>query len=52
MEGTTNEHDRWMSKITNALRSFRTATQLKAQQAQARQRDGEGQSEGTERDRG
>lgn len=36
MEGTSNnEHDRWMEKITNALRSFRMASQRKAEQMQA-----------------
>jgi hypothetical protein len=36
MEGTSSEHDLWMAKITNALRSFRMATQRKAEQTQAR----------------
>ncbi len=50
MEGTSNvEHDRWMDKITRALRSFRVASLRKAEQAQAR-RPGEGQDQGTERE--
>jgi hypothetical protein len=41
MDGTSNtEHDRWMEKITLALRSFRMASQRKADQAEAR-RQGE-----------
>jgi hypothetical protein len=36
MEGTTHsEHDQWMDKITQALRSFRAASQRKAEQMQA-----------------
>jgi len=36
MEGTPDiEHDRWMTKITLALRGFRTASLRKAEQAQA-----------------
>ena len=51
MEGTSNiDHDRWMQKITHALRSFRMASQLKAEQTQAR-RPTEGQDPGgAERD--
>jgi hypothetical protein len=37
MDGTSNiEHDRWMEKIANALRTFRMASQRKADEAQAR----------------
>jgi len=36
MEGTSNnDHDKWMEKITQALRSFRMASQRKAEQMQA-----------------
>ena len=35
MEGTDTDHDRWMDKITNALRSFRQASQRKAEELQA-----------------
>jgi hypothetical protein len=36
MDGTsTTEHDLWMEKITLALRSFRTASLRKAEQAEA-----------------
>jgi hypothetical protein len=51
MEGTSNvEHDRWMAKITHALRSFRTASLLKAEQVPTRQRS-DGAADGQERDR-
>ena len=42
MEAPNLEHDRWMEKITHALRSFRMASQRKADQAQDRtgSRDG------------
>ena len=36
MEGTSsNDHDRWMEKIARALRSFRMASQLRVDPAQA-----------------
>jgi hypothetical protein len=42
MEGTSKiEHDRWMEKITDALRSFRRESQRKADPKHARQPDSE-----------
>ncbi|HEY3820961.1 MAG TPA: hypothetical protein VGL81_27545 [Polyangiaceae bacterium] len=52
MEGTANEHDLWMTKITSALRSFRAATQRKVNQSQTPQPDeGRSHGESTEHDR-
>jgi len=40
MESTSKtEHDRWMEKITDALRSFQTASQRKAEQMRAHRPD-------------
>jgi hypothetical protein len=50
MDGTSNiDHDRWMEKIALALHSFRMASQLKPEQAQAR-RPAEGQDQSAARD--
>jgi hypothetical protein len=52
MDGTSSEHDLWMAKITNALRSFRMATQRKAEQTQARPpEDGRAHDDSREHDR-
>jgi hypothetical protein len=51
MNGTTSiEHDRWMEKIANALRSFRMASQRKADEAQQRP-PAEGHDDDAGRDR-
>jgi hypothetical protein len=52
MEGTSNlEHDRWMTKITQALRSFRTASLRKAEQAETPRHPTETEGGTTDRDR-
>ena len=42
MEGTSKiEHDRWMEKITDALRSFRVASLRKIEEMRAHRPDSE-----------
>jgi len=51
MEGTSDiEHDRWMTKITLALRGFRNASLRKAEQAQTPRHPTETQGGTTDRD--
>jgi hypothetical protein len=51
MDASNLEHDRWMEKITHALRSFRSASQRKADQAEGRTGSADAGGEGATRER-